>query len=90
MQIILNCSIVLLVLILIMFSIYTFVSFRQLKARTKQIEALHQGLSVGQKVLFSGGLTGIISKIEREFVNIRVADNVELEVSRYAITEILT
>ncbi|EKF51251.1 hypothetical protein C426_1390 [Lactococcus garvieae DCC43] len=53
------------------------------------IAELHQKLAVGNEIMFSGGLTGTITQLDEEFCRVKLADKLDIKVSRYAITQIL-
>ncbi|WP_252899590.1 hypothetical protein [Lactococcus fujiensis] len=40
--------------------------------------------------MFSGGLTGVVTEINEDFVKIEMAHSLNIKVSRYAITEIIS
>ncbi|GBG96320.1 preprotein translocase subunit YajC [Lactococcus termiticola] len=88
-HVILNSSLVFIGFILVGGLIYSLMSSLELRRRRKRLAELHQRLSVGCEVMFSAGLTGVIHELDEEFCQIRLADQVLVKVSRYAITAIL-
>ncbi|SJZ45912.1 preprotein translocase subunit YajC [Pilibacter termitis] len=88
-ELILNSAIALLILVLLTITLYSLVSMKRLKARQKEIAALHKNLAIGQRIMFSGGLIGFVASIQKDFVFVDIGGGVKLEISRYAITEIL-
>jgi preprotein translocase subunit YajC len=89
-ELILNSAVALLILITLAVALYGVVSMKRLKARRIQLEAIHKNLAIGQKIMFSGGLTGYVASIKEDFVLVDISGGVKIEVLRYAITEILT
>ncbi|MFK4887378.1 preprotein translocase subunit YajC [Lactococcus petauri] len=88
-QFIINSSLVFIGFILLGGTFYSIVNGLQFSKRKKVIAELHQNLAVGSEVLFSGGLTGVITDLDEEFCRIKLADKLVIRVSRYAITQIL-
>lgn len=86
---ILASSIVLLVLLTIVVVIYFAVSSSKAKKQKKYYEDLHRDLKKGQKVAFGGGLYGEIVRLGTETCDIKVKSGAVIEVSRYAIQEIV-
>ena len=66
-------------------AIYYFVILVPLKNRQKNVEAFLSGLKVGDKVVTSGGLFGSIAKIGDDAVQLQIAPNVRVDISRAAI-----
>lgn len=71
--------------ILFMVVIFYFLLYRpQKKARQERDEMLNN-LKVGVEIITVGGIYGTISKIEEEFVILKIADNVDIKISRSAV-----
>lgn len=73
-------------LILIVFIFYLLVFLPQIK-KQKRHKAMMNSLKKGDKVLTSGGIHGIVSKVKDDIVVLQVAENVKIELSKSAITE---
>ena len=75
--------------ILLMILIFYFLLYRPQKrahdARNKMLEAL----KVGNRVITLGGIYGTITKLSDEIVTVKIADKVEVEVSRNAINGVV-
>ena len=56
-----------------------------MKRRQKKVEAFLGGLKVGDKVVTTGGLYGSVTRLEDETVQLQIAQNVRVEVSRAAV-----
>jgi preprotein translocase subunit YajC len=56
-----------------------------MKRRQKKVEAFLGGLKVGDKVVTTGGLYGSVTRLEEQTVQLQVAQNVRVEVSRAAV-----
>jgi preprotein translocase subunit YajC len=71
--------------ILIIFVIFYFVAFAPMRRQRKQLQAVIDNLTKGDKVITNGGLHGEVAAVEDTVVFLRVADNVKLKVSKSAI-----
>jgi preprotein translocase subunit YajC len=56
-----------------------------MKRRQKKVQEFLDGLKVGDKVVTSGGLFGAVAKIGDTSVQLQIAANVRVDVSRAAI-----
>lgn len=65
--------------------ILTFISARNIKKKTSELKDLHLELKTGMKVMFCGGVYGKVTKVKGDIVDVEVAKNVVISVSRYAI-----
>lgn len=72
-------------LIVIVGIFYIFVIGPANKQRKKTEEML-SALKKGDRVVTSGGIYGTIQNVEKDHVQLRIADNVKVKVSRAAIT----
>ena len=68
---------------------YSVSSYSSAKKRKKQIEEFKNSLQGGMKVMFSGGLFGVIIKIDKDDAYIVVNDNTVLNVAIYAIQAVV-
>lgn len=68
--------------------ILTFISARNIKKRTSELKDLHVELKPGMKVVFCGGVYGKLVKVGKETVEVEVAKNVVVTVSRFAVQSI--
>ena len=66
-------------------AIFYFVILLPMKNRQKKVEAFLSSLKVGDKVVTSGGLFGSIAKIGEDAVQLQIAPNVRVDISRAAI-----
>ena len=66
------------------------ISAVNMKKRRKEIGDIHTTLAIGTKVIFAGGFVGKIVRLgEDEIIGIEIAPKTIVEVSRYAIQQIL-
>ena len=65
--------------------IFYFVILLPMKRKQKKVQEFLDGLKVGDKVVTSGGLFGSIAKLGDASVQLQVAPNVRVDISRAAI-----
>ena len=74
--------------LILMFVAYILMIRPQMK-RQKETKAMLEALTKGDEVVTQGGVIGKISKLGETFVNVEVANGVELQVQRAAIIQVL-
>ena len=72
-----------------MIAIFYFLIIRPQSKRRKEQASLMAGLSVGDEVVSIGGIMGEISKVDENYVVVKVADKVELQFQKAAISSTL-
>ena len=65
--------------------IFYFVMILPMRKRQQKVQEFQGGLKVGDKVITSGGIFGAITRVSEQSVQLQVANNVRIEVSRPAI-----
>lgn len=86
---ILASSIVLLAFLVIIALIYFVLNSGKVKKQKAYYEKIHTSLSKGQKVMFSDGIYGTLTRVGTDTCDVAVKSGAVLEVSRYAIQEIV-
>ena len=66
-------------------AIFYFVILLPMKRKQKKVEAFLGALKTGDKVVTSGGLYGSIAKLGEQSVQLQIAPNVRVDISRAAI-----
>jgi preprotein translocase subunit YajC len=66
-------------------AIFYFVILLPMKRRQKKVEEFLSALKVGDRVVTSGGIFGAITKISDQSIQLQIAPNVRVDVSRAAI-----
>jgi preprotein translocase subunit YajC len=66
-------------------AIFYFVILLPMKRKQKKVQEFLDALKVGDKVVTTGGLFGSIAKMGDQVVQLQVAPNVRVEISRAAI-----
>ncbi|MGD1326815.1 MULTISPECIES: preprotein translocase subunit YajC [Pandoraea] len=75
--------------LVLMFVVLYFIMIRPQMKRQKETRNMLAALAKGDEVVTSGGLAGRISKVGETFVTIEIAENVEINVQKGAITTLL-
>lgn len=66
-------------------AIFYFVILLPMKRRQKKVEQFLGALKVGDKVVTTGGLYGSVTKLDEQTVQLQIAQNVRVEISRAAV-----
>jgi preprotein translocase subunit YajC len=67
------------------FIVIYFLLIRPAQTRQKQVKALLESLKPGDRVVTSGGLIGTIVGLERDIVQLRIADKMKVDVTRSSV-----
>ncbi len=75
--------------LVLMFVVLYFVMIRPQMKRQKEAKAMIEALAKGDEVVTAGGIVGKISKLGDSFLHLEVANGVEVQVQRGAVTQVL-
>lgn len=75
--------------IILMVVIFYFLLWRPQKKQQKRRQEMLDSLKTGAKVVTAGGLYGTIVSLHEEYLVIRIADKVEVKVTRSAVNQLL-
>jgi len=75
--------------IILMFGVLYFLMVRPQMKKAKEHKTLLDALAKGDEVVTQGGIAGRISKVGDSFITIEIADKVEIQVQKPAITLVL-
>jgi len=75
--------------LVLMFVVLYFIMIRPQMKRQKEHKAMIEAIAKGDEVVTAGGLLGKVSKLGETYVSIEVANTVEVQVQRTAITQVL-
>ena len=68
-----------------MLAIFYFILVLPMKKKQQKVQAFLQALKEGDRVVTSGGMFGTITKLKDEAVQLQIAQNVRVDVSKAAI-----
>ena len=71
------------------FVVFYFLLIRPQQKRSKEQKQMLANLQKGDEVVTAGGVVGRISKLNEQYASVEVAPNVELNVQRTAIAQLL-
>ena len=71
------------------FAIFYFLIIRPQSKRNKQHQAMVDGLTVGNEVVFAGGLIGRIKKVEGDYAVITLNHSTEVKIQRASVVMVL-
>ena len=72
-----------------MFVVLYFIMIRPQMKRQKEHKAMIEALAKGDEVVLGGGVLGRVTKLGEAYVHVEVAPNVELQVQRPAVMQVL-
>lgn len=71
------------------FVAFYFFLIRPQQKRAKETRAMLSALQVGDEIVISGGIAGKVRKLSDNYLDLEVADNVEIKVQRAAVQLLL-
>jgi len=71
---------------LLVFGIYYVIVILPTRRGQKKVQDMIENLKVGDKVITSGGIYGTIAGLKADRIQLRIAENIKVEVSRQAVT----
>jgi preprotein translocase subunit YajC len=71
------------------FVAFYFFLIRPQQKRAKETRAMLGALQVGDEIVISGGIAGKVKKLSDNYLDLEVADNVEIKVQRAAVQLLL-
>lgn len=69
----------------LMIGIFYVLVLMPMRRRQKKIQDFQSSLKVGDKVITTSGIYGVVTKIDEKSLQIQIADKVRIEVARAAI-----
>ena len=75
--------------LVLMFVVLYFIMIRPQMKRQKEHKAMIEAVAKGDEVVTAGGMLGKVSKLGETYVSVEVANNVEVQVQRSAISQVL-
>jgi len=75
--------------LVLMFVVLYFIMIRPQMKRQKETKAMLEALAKGDEVVTTGGMIGRITKLGETFLQVEVANGVELQLQRGAIVQVL-
>ena len=73
----------------IIFALFYFMMIRPQAKKEKERKKLLESIKMGDRIMFCGGMIGIVATVKDQTCAVKVANNVNVEVARGAILRIL-
>ena len=70
----------------IMFAIFYFLLIAPMRKKQKKHAAMLQNLKNGDRIITNGGIHGTVVGVEEGMIQVRIADQVKIDVSKSAIS----
>lgn len=84
-----NSSVFMFVWLGLMVALFYFMLIRPQKRREKERQALLNAVKTGDRVLFGGGILGVVANVKDKTLVVKIADGVKVEVVRGAVSQVL-
>lgn len=75
--------------IALMVALFYFMLIRPQKRREKERKALMDALKSGDRVVFSGGILGVVTNVKERTVVVKVSDGCKMEILRGAVVQVV-
>jgi preprotein translocase subunit YajC len=75
--------------IILMVGIFYFLMIRPQQRKEKERRAMISAVKSGDRILFGGGILGLVSNVKEKTLVVKIADGVKIEVARHAVTQVL-
>ncbi len=75
--------------LILLFVVFYFLLIRPQQKQQKQRKEMISNLKKGDRVVTIGGIHGIIKEIDETNISLRVAENINLKMSRAAVDRVL-
>ena len=75
--------------LVLMFVVLYFIMIRPQMKRQKEHKAMVEAIGKGDEVVIGGGVLGRVAKVGESYLNVEVANGVELQVQRTSVVQVL-
>ncbi|WJW76837.1 preprotein translocase subunit YajC [Thiohalobacter sp. IOR34] len=75
--------------LIVIFVVFWFLLIRPQQKKVKEHKAMVEALKKGDEVITNGGLLGKITEVGENYVQLKLADNIEVKVQRHAIASLV-
>ena len=70
--------------------ILAFISAKNMKRNREAMKELQEGIKVGAKILFAGGIYGKNVRIKNDVIDVEINKSTVIQISRYSIQDVIT
>jgi len=75
--------------VVIMLALFYFLLIRPQQRKEKERRKLIGSIKTGDKVIFGGGMIGIVTNVKENIFTIKIADGIKVDVLRGAVTRVI-
>ena len=75
--------------IVIIFAVFYFLILRPQQKQHKAQKQMLEALAMGDEIVTNGGILGKITKMDEQFLGVKIADGVEIKVQRHHVARVL-
>ena len=75
--------------LVLMFVVLYFIMIRPQMKRQKEHRAMVQAIGKGDEVVIGGGMLGRVTRLSEQYLHVEIANNVEVQVQRAAVLQVL-
>lgn len=75
--------------VVIMLALFYFLLIRPQQRKEKERRNLISSIKTGDRIIFGGGLIGIVANIKDNVFTVKIADNTKIDVLRGAVTRVI-
>ena len=75
--------------LVLMFVVLYFIMIRPQMKKQKEHKAMIEAIAKGDEVIIAGGIMGRVAKMGDSYLHIEIANNVEMQVQRAAVVQVL-
>jgi len=76
--------------LILIFGVFYFLLIRPQQKRAKEMKEMLENLKKGDKVVFSGGIYGVIEALTDNAATVKIAENTRVKIQRAAISSVRT
>lgn len=73
----------------IIFALFYFMMIRPQTKREKERRKMIDAIKSGDRILFAGGIIGLVANVKDQILAVKIADNVKIEVARSSVIRVL-
>jgi len=73
----------------IFFALFYFLMIRPQARREQERKKMLEQIKAGDRILFCGGMIGLVTNVKNQTLTVKIADNVKVEVARGAVIRVL-
>ena len=73
----------------IIFGLFYFMMIRPQQKREKERRKMIEAIKAGDRILFCGGMLGVVAGVKDQMITVKAAENVKFDIARGAVIRVL-